>query len=1473
MPETAPQPAAAPSSDLHQFVAQLAQFFSSETLLQVDWASDQKAHVTDFKPGSGVASTPQLVETNALIPWLPLADAAFDTVFNLASLNRVNEANLAGWLKELYRLTSQNLWVVLEAEAGRGRAWWETKFFEAGFRKHPRSQEILPYESIEQENCQITLIFDKIPAVAIARYPITALKAERDLHMDMLRESGRRSDAHIARYVLAKNYIRPNTVVVDAACGLGYGSAVMAQAGGPSVRVVGLDNSAYAVDYARLNFATCLPNTDFEENDVCDLSRFADNTVDLVVSFETVEHLREPGVFLREVKRVLKPGGRFVCSVPNLWVDETGEDPNPWHFHVFDFPRIAAFCQEQLDLQEVFAQTAGGGMKCNALPCRMRQVNLPYTQSGEDVEWWVAIAGKPVAAPDSLTRSTQGRRAVVMATDPKHSLYQSWLGRCPVPYEVLNPGKPGARVPTDALLLITHDTYTEPGRSLVRKAVADGVPTLILADGMLEYRNTFEHPQLDAGAVFQPVLGHKIATISQAQSEIIESWGNSGKCETVGLPRLDRYYGIARRQRQIGEPCRILIGTALTPFFTGVHRRQVLASLCDLKAFFSQTPACNGTRLEPVWRLTQGLAEEIGVSSVINDYSGRELAELLLRVDAVISTPSTTMLEAMMLGLPVAVLDYCNAPHYVATAWRITAPGQIADTVVELVNPVPAKLLFQETMLHRELQCITPATPRLLELITRMAEEAIRARDLKRQPDYSTPLLPIPRPQPVENRFSSELHEPGLKSGGNRDHSAIQSSEESNHVATSARAIEVASGFRTAQMKGAAKQLQPVALTALLDFATNAASEGHKMLTELLLEEALESTPGSKPALELQQESQAAITIKQQTNPEMLLPAARTEAPSGSTVTNLPAVAQQFKADVILFVSHEASRTGAPIYLLHLLRWLRAKTNLQLRVLLGRGGPLESKFRAVAETFTPETFGTDGSRLADVNLIYSNTCTNGTLINSLGCGDIPIVTHVHELDCVIEIFGRENFENVRNHTRQYIACSQAVANALTQRYQIRADRITVHHEMISVAEVALRSASNSPQVVRTRYGLPDNAFVIAACGAAEWRKGPDLFLQLASALHRRYSSHKVLRFVWIGPLPNDGYDRALRYDSARLGWGEVFQFVGEQENPHELLKACDLFCLPSREDPFPLVMLEAAALGKAFVCFDGSGGAKEFAERGAGFAVPYLDVSAMVEQCVQLIENEQLCQRTGMAAAQLVREDFDVEVSAPRVWECLQSIFQAFRRRGQRAVGLRKEYELLLRRGDRPGALTCLEQLVELAPDDLELALSVGNLHYEVGHLAAAAEQFERATKLTPQQATAHALLASLRVQQERLVEAEASARRALELEPLRLDMLRLLSALTRHAERFAEAGAYYASIVRLSPQDLDARLGQAVCSAALGHRVLAELILEEVFELQPDHPEALALRAQLNGKHESGAVTVESSQLHLPDRLHCTAA
>ncbi|MGC5341134.1 class I SAM-dependent methyltransferase, partial [Escherichia coli] len=68
----------------------------------------------------------------------------------------------------------------------------------------------------------------------------------------------------------------------------------------------------------------------------------ADQSVDVFVSFETLEHVPDPERIISEVKRVLKPGGTFIGSVPNLWCDETGNDPSPFHFIVFDLPKLVS---------------------------------------------------------------------------------------------------------------------------------------------------------------------------------------------------------------------------------------------------------------------------------------------------------------------------------------------------------------------------------------------------------------------------------------------------------------------------------------------------------------------------------------------------------------------------------------------------------------------------------------------------------------------------------------------------------------------------------------------------------------------------------------------------------------------------------------------------------------------------------------------------------------------------------------------------------------------------------------------------------------------------------------------------------------------------------------------------------------------------------------------------------------------------
>ena len=100
--------------------------------------------------------------------------------------------------------------------------------------------------------------------------------------------------------------------VLDIACGEGYGSALIAR---HAARVTGADISAAAVAHARSRYAA-QPNVQFREAD-CAALPFADASFDVVVSFETLEHIPAQEAFLDEVRRVLRPGGFVVLSCPN----------------------------------------------------------------------------------------------------------------------------------------------------------------------------------------------------------------------------------------------------------------------------------------------------------------------------------------------------------------------------------------------------------------------------------------------------------------------------------------------------------------------------------------------------------------------------------------------------------------------------------------------------------------------------------------------------------------------------------------------------------------------------------------------------------------------------------------------------------------------------------------------------------------------------------------------------------------------------------------------------------------------------------------------------------------------------------------------------------------------------------------------------------------------------------------------------
>ncbi|MBX3717815.1 MAG: class I SAM-dependent methyltransferase, partial [Burkholderiales bacterium] len=309
------------------------------------------------------------------------------------------------------------------------RAAWERLAFAHGLRRHPLFLLASPYPDMEYERAFVAAL-EKVPAPALARWPLEALARERDLHMDMLREAGRRSDAHAERYRLAMAFARRGDAALDAACGLGYGSRLLFEGSGVA-RVTGIDVDAGAVEYARGCYG--IPGrVEYRQGDATDLSFLGAASVDFVASFETLEHLLEPERFLAEVARVLRPSGRLVVSVPNRWVDETGRDPNPHHHHVYDWPRLRGELARHFIVERAFVQTAGGGM-VHAGRSRSLAEFAPEGEAPEG-EWILAVAmqdpAKGRGAPyEETVHAGYGGEGTPAVVDFARAYANPWLVR------------------------------------------------------------------------------------------------------------------------------------------------------------------------------------------------------------------------------------------------------------------------------------------------------------------------------------------------------------------------------------------------------------------------------------------------------------------------------------------------------------------------------------------------------------------------------------------------------------------------------------------------------------------------------------------------------------------------------------------------------------------------------------------------------------------------------------------------------------------------------------------------------------------------------------------------------------------------------------------------------------------------------------------------------------------------------------
>ena len=343
----------------------------------------------------------------------------------------------------------------------------------------------------------------------------------------------------------------------------------------------------------------------------------------------------------------------------------------------------------------------------------------------------------------------------------------------------------------------------------------------------------------------------------------------------------------------------------------------------------------------------------------------------------------------------------------------------------------------------------------------------------------------------------------------------------------------------------------------------------------------------------------------------------------------------------IIYVGHDAAFNGAQILSLSILKELKERFKFSIYIILKSGGVLEKEYEKYATVYNlSEKYTTKDQqielikKIKDLGVDYAITSTviSGDIVELLKKENIKTLSLIHELTGVIKQYKAEEYAKIIARQSDYVIFpSNFVRDHYNKIAPVPENKTFICPQGLLRENKYKNDKKFARNLLRKNLKLKEDAFIVLGVAYADYRKGIDLFLEVASKI-----SNEKINFVWVGDIAPEMQEIV----SNKMKTNKNVYLIKTTSEISLFYAGADIYLMTSREEPFGSVVIESMNVGVPVVGFKDVGGFADIVTKETGILIPNLDIDVMAKTLEFLIKNKNIIEKLGRASESLINNNF-----------------------------------------------------------------------------------------------------------------------------------------------------------------------------------------------------------------------------------------